>query len=396
MRHLPVMSSSPLDATEGMMYLRGLLTAVKINAKGREAIYLAKGESIKLGCPFELEPQDHGPNSLDIEWTQMNSDPTNLDSVILSYHDRQVINPGYHYLQQRGERVTFAIPDPSQYDASINLQDVQISDSATYECKVKKSTVATRKVTITVLERPSLPQCSVVGKVAMGHEVVLRCASNIGTSPLMYRWAKVADRPIGNWLPPTTAKDASRVSLIVGAVLGSLLFLLLLLCLIVGLIYCCRKRRCKEEASQIRVDTAPPRARGGSRNGSLRSVLDYMPHNIGFLQRCKYAPPKEQEGMEMLSPSQDADPVGASSVGSEAPSGGCTSAVTTKARVHYASSAPSARQTTSPQAPICQNTGGSSSSAADHNTGKGRRAHPGQYGGVPVMVPAKSREGLLV
>lgn len=114
---------------------------------------------------------------------------------ILSYHDQQVIHPaGHHYWQQRGasaggesrrlghpgsqqhvvmggsvdqypsainsmgdccsgllQRVNFASPDPSQYDASINLQDVQISDSATYECKVKKTTVATRKVTITVL-----------------------------------------------------------------------------------------------------------------------------------------------------------------------------------------------------------------------------------------------------
>lgn len=49
------------------------------------------------------------------------------------------------------QRVNFAAADPSRHDASMNLQDVQISDSATYECKVKKTTVATRKVTVTVL-----------------------------------------------------------------------------------------------------------------------------------------------------------------------------------------------------------------------------------------------------
>lgn len=105
---------------------------------------------------------------------------------ILSYQGQQVIHPGYPYLHPRGgsgnqdasrfsnpgfqqsegghqfgsandccsglqQRVNFVVPDPSKYDASINLQNVQISDSATYECKVKKTTVATRKVTVMVL-----------------------------------------------------------------------------------------------------------------------------------------------------------------------------------------------------------------------------------------------------
>lgn len=65
-----------------LLYPLGMLAAVKINAKGREVIYLAKGDSVKLGCPYELEPEDLGPNGLDIEWTQINSDPTNLDTVV--------------------------------------------------------------------------------------------------------------------------------------------------------------------------------------------------------------------------------------------------------------------------------------------------------------------------
>lgn len=59
-----------------------MLLAVKIKAKGREVIYLAKGESAKLGCPYELEPEDNGPDGVDIEWTRMNSDPTSLDNVV--------------------------------------------------------------------------------------------------------------------------------------------------------------------------------------------------------------------------------------------------------------------------------------------------------------------------
>lgn len=125
---------------------------------------------------------------------------------ILSYHGRQVVRPGFPYVQHRDgstakdprhfgslglqqqdkegkevkvaeqnrpyfgpigsgkdccsglqQRVTFVVPDPSDYDASINLNDVQVSDSATYECKVKKTTVATRKVTVMVLGESCAP-----------------------------------------------------------------------------------------------------------------------------------------------------------------------------------------------------------------------------------------------
>ncbi|XP_007437816.1 V-set and immunoglobulin domain-containing protein 8 [Python bivittatus] len=452
-----------------------LSPAVKINAKGREVIYLAKGESVKLGCPFELEPQDDGPNDLDIEWTQMNADPTNLDNVILSYHGQQVIHPGHPYLHPRGrsgsqdasrfsnpgfqqsegghrfgspnnccsglqQRVNFAVSDPSQHDASINLQNVQVSDSATYECKVKKTTVASRKVTVMVLERPSTPQCSISGKVFLGRQVTLRCVSQSGTPPLMYRWTKIADYPLESELPPSTmagsnpgdllihklshnhfgvyqctvsnkvgsawctlelSPDSQLVTIIVGAVLGSLLFLVLLICLIVGLVRCCKKKQSKKESSQIRVDTAPPRPRGESRNSSLRSVLGYIPHNISFMQRRKYESPKEQEAIEMVPPNQD--PEATLGPCSPAPGSGHPSVVTTKARVHYDPKGPSYSHAKSavsgssnPQGHESPNSGRNESAPRDREVAQGKRGHPGQYGGVPVMMPAQTREGLAI
>lgn len=53
-------------------------------------------------------------------------------------------------------RVRFAASDPSQYDASINLMNLQVSDTATYECRVKKTTMASRKVIVTVQGRDVL------------------------------------------------------------------------------------------------------------------------------------------------------------------------------------------------------------------------------------------------
>ncbi|XP_077196921.1 V-set and immunoglobulin domain-containing protein 8-like [Paroedura picta] len=462
-----------------------LVPAVKIKAKGREVIYLAKGDSVKLGCPYELEPEDSGPNNLDIEWTQMNSDPTSLDNVccslvpahqILSYQGQQVIRPGYPYVQQRGgpqvpdsrqfarpgfqqnvlagqpsgyhlgssgslgdccfglqQRVDFVIPDPSQYDASINLQNVQVTDSATYECKVKKTTVATRKVTVTVLERPSVPQCSIAGRVAPGRDVNLRCSSQAGSAPLIYQWSKV-----GSWMPSSTAKGpnpgdllirnlskdhvgfyqcsvankvgstqcvveinleegASQVGLIVGSVFGALLLLLLLLGVILGLVWCCKRRRNKEQCNQIRVDTAPPRTKSVSRNSSLRSVLGYMPHNLSFSQRRKYDAPKEQEGVEMITPTKEAD-TSCATDSSESKDGGSPSVVTTKARVHYAPSVPSLSQikgASSAQSATSTNPG-DHKSTSDQDLVYGKRSNPRSYGGVPVMVPAQSREDLVI
>nr|XP_020658094.1 V-set and immunoglobulin domain-containing protein 8 [Pogona vitticeps] len=462
-------------------YSPALLSAVRINAKGREVLYLAKGDSVKLRCPYELEPQDHGPNGLDIEWTQLNSDPTNLDHVILSYHDQRVTRPDY----QRGgsgiqeawrlenpnfeknsgsqrlasagdccsgllQRVNFALPDPSQSDASLSLQNVQISDSATYECKVKKTTVATRKVIVMVLERPSVPRCSIAGNKALGREVTLSCISRAGTPQLDYRWAKIADHSPGhgNWFSPNAVKaegphpgdlvirklsqedlgvyqcsvankvgsarcmleislseDSSPASIIVGAVLGSLLFLLLLLCLVVGLVYCCRKKRCKEEASQIRVDTVPPRMKERSRQSSLRSVLGYLPHNISFLQRQKYEIPKEQEGTEMTSPGQEADlisVVDSSRKGNKIHRNDPPPPVVTKANVHVNPGLPSYAQTksralmASDPLPTKSDPGRRDLFESEPGAAQGQKRYPRPHGGVPAMVSSMSREGLVV
>lgn len=56
------------------------------------------------------------------------------------------------------DRVAFVQKDPSQYDASIRLADLQVSDTGTYQCRVKKNTVAVHEVIVTVQGEPA-PQC---------------------------------------------------------------------------------------------------------------------------------------------------------------------------------------------------------------------------------------------
>ncbi|XP_036915711.1 V-set and immunoglobulin domain-containing protein 8 isoform X2 [Sturnira hondurensis] len=165
-----------------------LLSSVRINGDGQEVLYLAEGDNVRLGCPYVLDPEDYGPSGLDIEWMQVNSDPSPRENVFLSYQDKRINHGNLPHLQQR---VRFAASDPSQYDASINLMNLQVSDTATYECRVKKTTMATRKVIVTVQARPAVPMCWSEGHMAHGNDVVLKCFANGGTPPLSYKWAKI-------------------------------------------------------------------------------------------------------------------------------------------------------------------------------------------------------------
>ncbi|ELV10592.1 V-set and immunoglobulin domain-containing protein 8 [Tupaia chinensis] len=166
-----------------------LLSAVRINGDGQEVLYLAEGDNVRLGCPYILDPEDYGPNGLDIEWMQVNSDPSHRENVFLSYQDKRVNHGNLPHLQQR---VRFAASDPSQYDASINLMNLQVSDTATYECRVKKTTMATRRVIVTVQARPAVPMCWTEGHMTHGNDLVLKCFANGGSQPLSYKWAKIS------------------------------------------------------------------------------------------------------------------------------------------------------------------------------------------------------------
>ncbi|XP_067328775.1 V-set and immunoglobulin domain-containing protein 8 [Anolis sagrei] len=173
--------------------------AVRINEGEQKVIYLPKGESIRLGCPFASDPEDNTPeNDWDIEWKQVKPGPYPQDKQLLGYHDHRITYPGPPELQQR---VGFASPDPSLYDASMQLQNVQITDSATYECKVKKTTEASHKVTITVQERPAAPQCWIIGDVAYGQDIILRCSTSVGSQPLSYHWSMLGGQPFIDRLP---------------------------------------------------------------------------------------------------------------------------------------------------------------------------------------------------
>lgn len=105
----------------------------------------------------------------------------------LSYQDKRINHGNLPHLQQR---VRFAASDPSQYDASINLMNLQVSDTATYECRVKKTTMASRKVIVTVqgtagcLQAP-LPQTPEPLGRALAHTCPILCSAARGAHVLV-------------------------------------------------------------------------------------------------------------------------------------------------------------------------------------------------------------------
>lgn len=91
----------PLCSPAGVMgaiLSPAFLLAVRINSKGREVLYLAKGDSVKLGCPYILEPEDNGPQGVGIEWIQTTPERTGPENVV------SVTRPGScHPTMQAGQ-----------------------------------------------------------------------------------------------------------------------------------------------------------------------------------------------------------------------------------------------------------------------------------------------------
>ncbi|KAJ0057712.1 hypothetical protein NL108_012966, partial [Boleophthalmus pectinirostris] len=88
--------------------------------------------------------------------------------------------------------MSFSSPDPSaSQDASLSIAAVTPDHSATYQCKVKQSPgVDTRKVSLVVLVKPSVPRCWAEGTQMEGEPVTLHCKSASGSGPLSYTWRK--------------------------------------------------------------------------------------------------------------------------------------------------------------------------------------------------------------
>ncbi|XP_027026844.1 V-set and immunoglobulin domain-containing protein 8b isoform X1 [Tachysurus fulvidraco] len=287
------------------------VVGIQVTSTGPQTIKKPQGADIILGCTYNESPSDTG--QLDVEWSIVSPDMTQKDKLVLSYSGGREYKLGDTGLMSRLKFVG----DPSKGNATISISSLIIADTATYQCKVKKPPgIDSRKITLVILEHPSVPSCWVKNGVEVGGTVSLLCKSSKGSNPLIYKWTKEN----GEALPSTASQNpqtgelliynhsqsytgnyvcvvsnevgmeqckytlkaynpTSPAGIIAGAVIGALLLLLLLLLLIWLLVCCYQKRRYeKETANEIKEDAAAPESQPGSRYSSFRSMLGYHPH----------------------------------------------------------------------------------------------------------------------
>ncbi|XP_068430306.1 V-set and immunoglobulin domain-containing protein 8a [Clinocottus analis] len=257
---------------------------MRVTSTGPQTIHEAEGGSVSLGCRYTPSPLDTG--ELDIEWSAVSPDTTQKDQMLMTYTSGTIHIHGYHALAQG---LRFAAPDPSMGDASISIALLSPAHSATYQCKVRKSPgVDTRKVSLVVMVNPSVPECWVEGRELVGEAVSLHCKSEKGFTPLQYTWRREragsipaattqngvtgelritnhSQRLAGFYLCEAhnaagskhcrinlkAKRPPNRAAVIVGTVVGSLLFIFILL-VFIGILYwklSDRRHRSEEEFS---------------------------------------------------------------------------------------------------------------------------------------------------
>lgn len=159
--------------------------SVIINSTDKMLIEKPVGATVKMPCRFTLAPEDIGP--LEIEWTRFSHGQT-PDLEIIVYSSGQVFD---HYYAPLKNRVYFSSSDPRTGDGSIDLQQLNPSDSGTYKCQVKKAPgIKSIKFILQVLLPPSKPLCSTKGTTEVGKDVILHCKAEKGASPIDYIWQR--------------------------------------------------------------------------------------------------------------------------------------------------------------------------------------------------------------
>ncbi|CAL8384775.1 unnamed protein product [Gadus morhua 'NCC'] len=294
----------------------GLCRALSLTSEGPQTIRRAVGDRVTLGCTYEWGASDRG--DLDIEWSLVSPDTTMKDQMLLSYSN------GKKYIHTSTEGIDFTATDPSKGEASLSIAVLSPPHSSTYQCKVKKSPgVDMRKVTLVVMEKPSVPKCWKEVTNSLAESLSLQCKSSKGSAPLKYTWTRGRGSPFPQTLTQngvtgqllirnyslslaglyrcTASNDVgeeqctiqladekppSRAGVIVGSVVGSILLITLLL-LLLWLLLCKlsdRRRNQKEFSNEIREDAPAPESRPTSRFTN-RSTSQYRGGSYSHVSR---------------------------------------------------------------------------------------------------------------
>ena len=159
--------------------------ALEITSSSMSPVYARPADSVTLSCDFTLSYQDG--ERIDIEWSLKPSDVQAEEKTVIWYAaDR--LHDNYEPFK---DRVSFMSRDPASGKASIVIRDLRVSDSGTYQCKIRKlpgySSILIR---LAVVERPSKLTCHLEGEVKINNEVALICNHKHSSLPTWYTWTK--------------------------------------------------------------------------------------------------------------------------------------------------------------------------------------------------------------
>ncbi|KAL7398526.1 hypothetical protein ABVT39_011156 [Epinephelus coioides] len=163
--------------------------------------YGTRDRSVSLNCQFTLDSED--VENLDIEWNIVPPNRQEDEKLILWYSQSIIHNNLYAPLKNR---IYFTSPEPQDGDASLSITDLKLTDSGTYQCKVRNlAREQIKDILLTVMERPDKPVCYMDDEAVLDTTIRLRCRSSQGTPPLKYRWAKLS---VNRMLDPDAFVDA--------------------------------------------------------------------------------------------------------------------------------------------------------------------------------------------
>ncbi|KAM4663464.1 coxsackievirus and adenovirus receptor homolog [Discoglossus pictus] len=146
----------------------------------------AQGDKVMFPCKYKLEAEDIG--TLDIEWSLVAADAKQEDTMILLLNGDRI----YDKYDGLKNRVYFISSDPKDLDASIEIINLKLTDTGTYQIIMKKLPgIAIRKFTLSVFEKPAKTRCYVEGLQEIGNYLTLKCNSKEGTYPITYIWEKI-------------------------------------------------------------------------------------------------------------------------------------------------------------------------------------------------------------
>uniref|UniRef100_A0A3B4WWV8 Ig-like domain-containing protein n=1 Tax=Seriola lalandi dorsalis TaxID=1841481 RepID=A0A3B4WWV8_SERLL len=236
---------------------------------------------VTLSCHFTLAPEDLG--GIDIEWSTKPADIQKEETVVIWYAgDHRIYNDFDHRFQSR---VQFVSPDPESGNGSITINDLKLTDSDTFQCKVKKLPgISSIIIRLDVMERPTKPVCNPEVVVEMGQTVVLSCIGSQGSPPMWYTWSKESREKMlpGDLFLTITGEDVlgpyvcnaenlvgsetCTATLILKSAVSNVavsaavtVIVLLMIITISAIVFFCRKRKNVENfGSEIRVDELPP------------------------------------------------------------------------------------------------------------------------------------------